>query len=29
LSNTFLHLEPNVLNWPDDDRLRSKYVATV
>jgi len=29
LSTTFLYLKPNVLYWPDDDRLRSKHVATV
>jgi len=29
LSTTFLYLKQNVLYWPDDDRLRSKRVATV
>jgi len=29
LSNTFLYLKQNVLYWPEDDRLRSKHVATV
>jgi len=29
LSNTFLYLKQNFLYWPDDDRLRSKRVATV
>jgi len=29
LSNIFLYLKQNVLYWPDDDRLRSKHVATV
>jgi hypothetical protein len=29
LSNTFLYLKQNVLYWPDDDRLRTKHVATV
>ena len=29
MSNNFLYLKQNVLYWPDDDRLRSKHVATV
>jgi len=29
LSNNFLYLKQNVLDWPDDDRLQSKHVATV
>ena len=29
MSYTFLYLKQNVLYWPDDDRLRSKHVATV
>ena len=29
LSNIFLYVKQNVLYWPDDDRLRSKHVATV
>jgi len=28
-STNFLYLKKNVLHWPDDDRLRSKHVATV
>ena len=29
LDATFLYLKQNVIYWPDDDRLRSKHVATV
>ena len=29
LSNNFLYLKQNVLYSPDDDRSRSKHIATV